>query len=41
MRILSNTTILKHEDTAWNRRVTQNIGKRECSVQEGRCTFDE
>ena len=27
--------------TAWNRRVTQNIGKRECCVQDGRCTFDE
>ena len=26
---------------AWNRRVTQNIGEKECSVQEGRCTFDE
>ena len=26
---------------AWNRRTTQNIGKKECSVQEGRCTFDE
>ena len=26
---------------AWNRRATQNIGKKECSVQEGRCTFDE
>ena len=26
--------------TAWNR-VTQNIGKRECCVQDGRCTFDE
>ena len=26
---------------AWNRRVTQNIGKKECSVQDGRCTFDE
>ena len=28
---------------AWNRRVedAQNIGKKECSVQEGRCTFDE
>lgn len=25
---------------AWNRR-TQNIGKKECSVQDGRCTFDE
>ena len=27
--------------TAWNRRVTQNIGKRECCVQDRRCTFDE
>jgi len=25
---------------AWNRR-TQNIGKKECCEQEGRCTFDE
>jgi len=23
------------------RRVTQNIGKKECCVQDGRCTFDE
>ena len=26
---------------AWNRRVTQNIGKKECCEQDGRCTFDE
>ena len=26
---------------AWNRRDTQNIGKKECCEQDGRCTFDE
>jgi len=26
---------------AWNRRATQNIGKKECCEQDGRCTFDE
>jgi len=25
---------------AWNRRA-QNIGKKECSEQDGRCTFDK
>ena len=34
-RILKDIEKIKEEEN------TQNIGKKECSVQDGKCTFDE
>ena len=40
LEVTEDETPEQNAIAAWNRR-TQNIGKKECCAQEGRCTFDE